>query len=272
MGRSKQFLALLISLVVLTVLGYFVFLTFAIETQNIFLIYSVYIVAVIAGIATFFSPCSFGLLPAYLTFYSKTKGKKSPVYYGALSSFGLITFNILLGLIISFAGTGFAKELSVAAGGSLSPVTTVIRTIIGSLLLLLGIAQFFHISIFPSSLLRMGKKITERKKSPESSLYFYGFGYNLANIGCTGPILAGLIVFAASSGFTVALTAFVIYSLTMALLMVTVSSIVGSGKKLFITEKAHNIQRFGAIVLMFVGLFILWTVIFSPTFVKTFFP
>ena len=270
--KEKQFFVILIALIVLSIGGYFGFRTFAAETQNLFATYSIYIVAVIAGIATFFSPCSFGLLPGYLAFYSRTaKKRKSTVYYGLLAALGLVTFNILLGLAIALAGSGFAKEFSIAGGGTLSPVTLIIRTSIGLLLLLLGIAQFFHLQIFPRFLLQAGQKITEKKRTPEASLYFYGFGYNLANIGCTGPIMAGLIVFALASGFSAALTAFIIYSLTMALIMIAVSLLAGSGRKLQI-KYAHNIQKFGAVVLMIVGLFILWTVVFSSAFIKIFFP
>jgi len=268
----RKIFGLLIILIVLTIIGYFAFRVFATETQKIFSYYSIYLVALIAGVATFFSPCSFGLLPAYLTFYTKTAKKRKTFYYGFLAALGLITFNMLLGVIIAFGGAGIAKAFSISGGGTLSPVTIFIRIIIGSLLLYLGIAQFFHIFIFPKFLLNIGQKIIQRKRSPEASFYFYGFGYNLANVGCTGPIMAGLILFALTTGFYVALTAFVIYSFTMALLMIIISYIVSSGKKLYISNQIQNIQKFGSIVLMIVGLFILWTVVFSPTFIKIFFP
>lgn len=269
-GQIGTYLAFILMLLVITMLGYFVFLAFA---QNISAlgILPLVIVAIFAGLATFFSPCSFGLLPAYLSIYAKGEQKGSVFKNGALASLGLITFNILLGVILAFIGLSLGSAFSVSASGGLSNITLTIRTIIGSILFVLGLLQFFHISVQGKLFKNISSKLASGKKG-FANFYLYGFGYNLGNIGCTGPIMAGLIVLALASGFNAALLAFVIYSLTMGLLMLIVSLLVGSARINFLQRSSSKIMRISALVLMLAGLFIITTVIYAEQFAALFFP
>ena len=62
--------------------------------------------------------------------------------------------------------------------------------------------------------------MSPHKKGPLMGMYLYGFGYNGLGIGCGGPIMAGLFIFALSiGGFSSALFAFIIFALTMVILM-----------------------------------------------------
>lgn len=271
-GQAGTYFTFITILVIITILGYFGFLAFA-QNMTTLGVLPIVIVAVFAGLATFFSPCSFGLLPAYLSLYTKDKQKQKGTILknGVSASLGLIAFNGILGIIIAFIGFGIGSAFSISASGQLAGVTLTIRAIVGSILFILGVLQFFHVSIQGKLFKEVSQRLTFRKKG-YSNYFFYGFGYNLGNIGCTGPIMAGLIILALASGFNAALFAFVIYSLTMAALMLTASLLVGSVKINFLQESSHRIMRISAVVLMLAGLFIIGTVIYAKQFASLFFP
>lgn len=271
-GQAGLYVVFLAVLIAITVAGYFGFLEFAKNMATLGVL-PLMIVAVFAGLATFFSPCSFGLLPAYLSLYGKGKNLHKGAIFrnGVLASAGLVSFNIILGVILAFIGLGIGSAFSVAESGQLSGITLTIRAIVGGILFILGVLQFFHISVQGQLFKSISHKFVSGKKSSEN-YFFYGFGYNLGNIGCTGPILAGLIVLALASGFNAALLAFVIYSLTMGILMLTVSLLVGNAKINFLRESSHKILKISAIVLMLAGLFIIITVLYAKQFVALFFP
>lgn len=272
MDKVGTYIAFLAILIIAAIAGYMGFLAFAQNTTALGALPLV-IVAIFAGLATFFSPCSFGLLPAYLSLYAKGKqNQKGTIFKNGISaSAGLIAFNILLGVIIALIGLGVGSAFSVAGGGQLAGITLTIRTMIGGILFILGVLQFFHISIQGKLFKGVSQKFASGKKA-YPNYFFYGFGYNLGNVGCTGPIMAGLIILALASGFNAALLAFVVYSITMAALMLTVSLLVGSAKINFLQESSHKIMRISAIVLMLAGLFIIGTVVFAQQFADLFFP
>lgn len=271
MNQTKNYLAFLLILIAITVAGYFGFLKYARNISALNLL-PLSFLAVFAGIATFFSPCSFGLLPAYLSIYAKGKFKGDIVFKnGIVASAGLITFNIVLGVVLALIGLGIGSAFSVAAGGKLAGITLTIRAAVGVILFILGLFQFFHISIQAALFQSISRKLISKEKGV-LNFYLYGFGYNLGNIGCTGPIMAGLIILALASGFNAALFAFIIYSLTMGLLMLLVSLLVGTAKIEFLKETSPHIMRIAAIVLMLAGLFIIGTVVYANQFAVVFFP
>lgn len=95
-------------------------------------------------------------------------------------------------------------------------------------------------------------------------------------MGCTGPILAGLIVFALSAGgFAPALTAFGVFSLTMGTLMIVVSGLVAASRQTVITRlkaATPKIKTGASILLILVGVFNLYTAINLGFFLGLLFP
>ncbi len=104
----------------------------------------------------------------------------------------------------------------------------------------------------------------------------YGFGYTVPGIGCGGPILAGLSLYAFSrSGLPQALFAFLVYSLVMASLMVSVSILTALSRDALLQavgRSALAIKRISGAVLLLVGLFLILTSIFTAWFTVIFFP
>ncbi len=263
--------------------GYGLFIWFVINIMKGGAAFGLLFVAVVAGVASFFNPCAFPLLPAYFAQYYTTKegeSKKSAtklLLSGLAAALGLITFNLLLGIGIGILGAGFGKSLGLAGENPSIPVRW-LRGIVGVFLLYLG---FSHATGRGNPFGRLGhlwhpKSLPEEKQAGFGKLYGYGFGYPLLGIGCGGPIMGGLIVFALSQGgFSDAFLAFVVYSLVMALLMIVVSLLIAFSKETLLQSLRQStvaIKRVSGVLLLIVGIFLILSSVFITPFTKILFP
>ena len=197
---------------------------------------------------------------------------------GLAASLGVMTFDLVLGVIIAALGTGVAEALSIS-GPEASAFVRVFRGGVGVALMILGSAQLAGWSVKPTfvdALAYHTRPEREGRRKPCSSLYLYGLGYNAAGMGCTAPILAGLMVFALSTGgFASALGAFALFSVTMGALMLTVSGLVAASQRTLIARlnaATPNIKMAASILMVLVGLFNLYTAVNLGLFQRLFFP
>jgi cytochrome c-type biogenesis protein len=240
------------------------------------------LVAVVAGTAAFFSPCSFPLLPSYFAAYSRavggqgrSAGRSAILAHGSAPAAGVITFNVILGLVLVLAGLGIAKSFALI-GPSPSQVTQAIRSVVAVALVGLGIAQVGGLSLHGRSLEWFTRSFQSRsvQRGPLTALFLYGFGYTVIGIGCTGPFLASVMVIAlAAGGLLPALGSFLAFALTMAALMLIVSLIAsGSKRKLLrgLGAASPKIKNAAGAVLIGFGAFLLlttiWPGILAPLF------
>lgn len=281
-NNFMRLIGIFIILIAIIAAGYYTFIFFVKSIVPSFSSYSLVIIAIIAGVSMFFNPCSFTLLPTFLTFFAskselKDENKLSKfLSYGLFASLGIITFSIILGVLIGLLGAGFGKSFGLASDTPNLSVR-IFRGIVGGLLALFGIMHFRGTGLHIGFLNKLSQGIMSPKdKGPLVGMYLYGFGYNALGIGCGGPIMAGLLTFALSSGgFSSGLFAFVIYSLTMVVLMLFISILVGLSKDTLINEmkaKSGTVKKFTGIILFLVGLFLLLSAIFTGIFVKILFP
>lgn len=237
-------------------------------------------IAVAAGAATFFNPCSFPLLPGYLTHYyqeASRMGSTRPARLGWAAAGGVVTFTVILGLLIALAGAGVAAGLGLATAQP-SVATIAFRVAVGSLLVTLGamsIAGFaFHRSVARHGL-ALGLQRSEAHGAARK-VFLYGFGYNAVGIGCGGPILAGLVVFAlGAGGFWPALAAFLLYGATMGILMLFVSRLAQSPGNAVLAKLRANtgrVKKAAGATQIAVGLFLIAASVNTAWFVKTLFP
>lgn len=230
------------------------------------------ILSIIFGTAAFFSPCSFTVLPAYVSHYLTGDNKGSHIakgfYFGFIAALGVLTVNIVIGLIIATLGnsTPFAKDprqdIQLILG---------VRIVAGFLIAYLGLMTVLgkHITIpFVDKIsgVSFGK-----------SIFLYGILYNGAAIGCTGPILLGLILYALTAGsFLSAFTAFLVFGLTMATLMILLTISIAIFKRDIVAKLAPftpKVQKIAGYVMLFTGLAIaLLTLEGNRLFVQIFFP
>ncbi|MBI3576943.1 hypothetical protein HY086_02820 [Candidatus Gottesmanbacteria bacterium] len=239
-------------------------------------------VSVVAGIASFFNPCAFPVLPGYLAQYyvsSSSAGQKQSrlgtmLLYGLVAAVGLIIFNIILGALIGLLGAGFGKSLGLT-GPNPNVYIRYFRGVVGAFLIILG---FSHATGQGINFYRLGHFIPryERSKSPTRNFFYYGFFYPLIGISCGGPILASLSLFAiASGGFASALSAFIIYSLVMVMLMLLISLLMGLSREDLLKAVGNSvltIKKLSGIILIIVGIFLVFSAIFVQTFTKLLFP
>ncbi len=257
MKQINKFRFLLTVLILVAILGYIIFSYFVVKVvPGISL--SLFIVAIVAGIAAFFNPCSFVVLPAYITGVLLKKEKKSKreriVYYGALAAIGLLTFNLILGIVMGLLGEGFVKSFALS-----HPLVRAFRGGVGLILLILGlmylVGKGFHYPLFENIGRIFGRLKTE---SASASMFVYGFGYNMIGVACTGPILAFVLISAFASGsFTVALFILLVYSFTMALLMIFVSLLSAYAKEELINKlraSLTSIRKVSGIILIIVAI------------------
>jgi len=279
-----QYGALLIVFAVVSGAGYLGFRTFAItptlSSAN------VYLFAVVAGVASFFSPCAFPLLPSYFSFYQTAgrhvegprTGAGKAIKFGLAAALGVITFALILGTIIAVLGTGIAQGLSISAPEA-SQFVRIFRGAVGAILLTLGIGQLLGWNLKPTfadAFAFYTRPNQAETRGSAANLYLYGLGYNAAGMGCTAPILAGLIVVAlASGGLASALGAFLVFAVTMGALMLIVSLLVAASEETLITRMkaaTPKIKIASSYVLILVGVFNIYTAINLPVFLSLFFP
>lgn len=278
------FLGLILLLAAVIGAGYLGFRQFAAAVMPRMGAFDLLALAVIAGVASFFSPCAFPLLPGYFSFYAAGGRDDRPagrpgraLRLGLAAAAGVITFNLILGFAIGLLGAGAGLALSIS-GPEPNPVVRWFRGGVGVVLIALGIGQWLGVNLKPGLANAFAWRTRPRRDVPgaASALYVYGLGYSAAGMGCTGPILAGLMVVALSAGgFGAALTAFAVYSAVMGGLMLLVSGLVATAQDTLIRRlmaSAPRIKRVTSALVVLIGAFNILTAFNAGFFVKLLFP
>jgi cytochrome c-type biogenesis protein len=185
-----------------------------------------------AGVATFFSPCSVGLFPAYIGYFLGTDDRryqgvgqpilgKTPtntdrvlrrtlrgVQMGLLASVGFFLLFLGMGGLVSLAGTEligpYLKWISIGIGGTIIAL---------GLLQLAG--RNLSVPFFVAA---------PTKRGP-FSIFAFGTGYALASLGCTLPIFISVLLASLTvAGITGTLLTLGAYAAGMALVMVVVTA------------------------------------------------
>ncbi len=110
---------------------------------------------------------------------------------------------------------------------------------------------------------------------PSRQMFAYGFGYVSVGIGCAGPILAGLLLFALSyGGAAEAVIAFVLFASTMAGLMISVSLLISASPSTLkaLTHKGPSIKKAASLAQVAVGVFLAFAAYYNSLFVQLLFP
>ena len=263
----------------LILLGYFVFALFA---RGIFRVESVAVLAVasVAGIASFFSPCAFPFLPSYLGVRALVardaahKNLVGAIADGAVAGLGVVGFNVVLGSAVGLVGAGFANSLALLSPTP-SPTTVIVRLVVAGAIVFLGLLRVFERGFHARIVARVAgafQRVT-RGRQGTLALFLYGFSYTAVGIGCTGPFLASVVLIAlAAGGFAAALLAFLVFSFTMAALMMAVSLLAfARGVARMPGEGTRRVQRIaGAALVAFGALLALFTV--NPYLLRPLFP
>jgi cytochrome c-type biogenesis protein len=239
--------------------------------------------AIIVGIGTFFSPCSFPLLPGYMSYYLGFEGSnkiRRALFGGAVTASGIALLFIVIGLVVGLSGY------------AITPYVIFIEPFIGILIILLGIILLtnysvpFHIITNPvkKQFLKLQKYISKNQKSEiekkinqendfgnskiESNnersyykLFFYGIAYGGAAAGCTAPLIIWLIITAfTTGGFLNAIYIFIISAFVMAILMIFITLLTALSVGNFLQKLKIStvwIKRASGLILIIVGIYLL---------------
>lgn len=144
------------------------------------------LLAVAAGVASFFSPCAFGLLAA-LVGRRSGRGKAAtdvrPLRFAFGMSLGASVFVLALGGVIALGGAGLAADITFTSATGRG-----LRLAVGVFLLAAGLVQ---LELLPSPLARARAwslplarlSARERRERPLWGQVLFGFGYLVAGLG-----------------------------------------------------------------------------------------
>lgn len=241
---------------------------------------SVYVLAVIAGVSTFFSPCAFPMFPGYMGLFlgmnakdEEANGATAPTYSraarraafaGSITALGMILVFLVVGVVLLLAArtvAAYIPDLLIAVG--------VVLVTLGALLL--TNLQYWRV-IAPLQQLwyRLGGRRPEENLATPTAgsgqafnlkLFSYGMGYAAAAAGCVFPVILASIVAGLSLGLVGGILNVVIFSATTALLMIGVTVALGVAGKRYVNRLkalAPAIKKVSAVALIVVGVYLIY--------------
>ena len=276
---------LVVFLVALVGLGYLGFVAFVkgVMRPGEFGTYGLLVTTLAAATASFFSPCSFTVLPGYLAFASSGSGAgqgglRSALKSGVVAALGVLAAVTIIGALIGVLGTGIEADLRMT-GSNPSPAAQALRIAVGAFILGMGV---LHLTGLSNRLPLLGGISTwairlEGDGSPWlRSFFLYGAGYVLVGIGCVGPFLAAVAAFAlATGGFLTALAVFVLFAAVLGLFMLVISLLVGMSQNAILSKlrtSTHKIQRVAGALLVVVGIGLIYFSLDTGAFQSIFIP
>lgn len=140
-----------------------------------------------AGVASFFSPCSFPLLLTLLAREMPARpggGRtRAALVFGGAFAAGAAAFTVLLGLLIGLGGRGLAASITFTSGPGIA-----LRIAVGVLLVFLGLAQANVIPVSFHPVERAFRPLGEaharlRHEHPLGGWALFGFAYLLIGFG-----------------------------------------------------------------------------------------
>ncbi|WP_267164438.1 cytochrome c biogenesis CcdA family protein [Halovenus salina] len=171
--------------------------------------------ALTAGVATFFSPCAYPLLPGYVGFYlNQTDGDDV-----SIGRAGLRGVAAGLGVLATF---GVLTGLTFVVGHSTLSNITVFEVLVGAALVVFGLLVVTGTA--PSLTLPLPKRRTS-----VAGFGIFGAGYAVAGAGCVAPLFLAVIARAIALPAGTAALVLAAYAGIVAVLMVSVTVATGAG-------------------------------------------
>ena len=226
----------------------------------------VFVIGLFLGILVYFSPCAFPVLPSYIAYYLnlgmredelRESGKLSgsmpkPIEIGGYAALGQLTFFAVIGGII------FGLDGIIDLSGVLHDIAIGIAwllIILGGLMLL---GWTSHLLNWVQGILDQYQTTEmDDQFTPRRNMYLWGIGYSAASVDCTAaavfPFVAWLAV-VGNGAFAFGMAGLI---LSVTLLMVSVTALVGMGRQAmldFLRRSTGIVKATGAWMMMFAGL------------------
>lgn len=221
--------------------------------------YGIYSIAILGGFASFFSPCSFPLLPSYVAYYIRPDEKnkeQTGLSMGIKASLGIILIFGVIGVI------------AVSGGRWLAEYIPYLELVVGTLILILGMFILLNIDIgvhLSQNLRKIKDRLNIKSSSgiDNSSPFFYGLGYGASSAGCTAPVFIAVVLSSwLSQGFQGAVIVLLLYLTTMSILMIIFSVLTVRFKDILqrkLSEAAVWISRISGMILIAAGSYLVYS-------------
>jgi cytochrome c-type biogenesis protein len=220
-------------------------------TKPKYAVTGLYVGAFLLGLASFFAPCAFPLLPGYISYYlGRYEGGPTlsgSVKAGIAAATGINGMFALIGIAVAVGATAVRSYLEQLTPG------------VGFIIVFLGLAMVFgKTEIFD----KFGGKLSSYSsklggRTGLFGLFMYGVGYGVAAMGCQAPVFIALLFQGlAAGGLLEAFMLFLSFSIGMGSMMITVSVIVGTAKTTIlerVRKMTPYINRACGVILIIVG-------------------
>ena len=199
--------------------------------------------AVASGVATFFSPCAYPLLPGYVGFYVNQTDADEVSIGGA----GIRGIAAGIGVLATF---GVLAGATVRVGHATLSKITVFESLVGGLLAVFGLLVVAGRS--PSVTVPLPKR-----RASVLGFGLFGAGYALAGAGCVAPIFLAVIARSIALPADAAAVVVVTYAGVVAALLVATTVATGMG---LLTNAGRlaaysgQLKRLAGAVMVFAGL------------------
>jgi cytochrome c-type biogenesis protein len=218
---------------------------------------------VVAALLSFFSPCSFPVLPAFMTYYLKedAKGAKASkavaASRGFLASLGIVSVYGIIAVVIT--ALGFAAQAVVKW---LPPVIGVLLIVL-AILTLLPFQYHWLTRPFVALKQKIAARLTGgRTPGLGAKLFAFGMGYGAAGFACVAPPFIGAVLNASALGSPdQAILGLVLYVLIVISLMVTITvALHVAGDRALQKVKAWSgaMKYISAVALIIAGVYLIW--------------
>jgi cytochrome c-type biogenesis protein len=237
--------------------------------------------AFLAGLASFFSPCAFPLLPGYITYYFKQRADarvEGDAGDGARPTGRSAATGLKLG---SFAGGGIVLVygilgvviigLVLVGVGISDKAISYMKPTVGVILLVMGVLTLLDVPINTGYLTAPFSRLWERvrpSRGPRrpstgpAGLFLYGVAYGSASASCSVPIFLALVGISVSTGNPMdALVTFAVFLLSMWLLMAVMTALLSVGEERVKRGLMRNyiaIKKVTGAVFVVAGAYLLW--------------
>jgi cytochrome c-type biogenesis protein len=198
-----------------------------------------------AGVFSLFSPCSYALLPGYVSYYLGAKFGVVKALTGGLAC--------TLGLITVFAAIG---GLASSLGELVPQIIPLLDIAAGVILIAMGLGNLMEFNM-PFLSLNIGLS----KKQGFMGLYTYGIVYGLAGVGCSAPIFISVLFYSMSKGLAQGILSFVAYALGMGAPLIVTTLLLSQAKEYMIKRinvATEKLRRASGGVLIAVGFYLIY--------------
>ncbi|HUR61389.1 MAG TPA: cytochrome c biogenesis protein CcdA [Candidatus Thermoplasmatota archaeon] len=241
--------------------------------------------AFLAGAAAVLTPCTVGLLPAYLALLLRTRPSEGPgataaatrgpeaapgaaagrpgvariLAGGAATAAGIVTVYAVLA--VAFA----------LAGGALRPLLGLAGPAVGVLMVLAGLAAL--LGRVPGPMVRAWARRGDAGPAGHAGgasgrgFYLFGLAFAAAGFGCTGPLFLPLLLAGFTQGVGQGVLLFLLYAMAVAMLVLAAAAAVAyglDGRLRALLRHARAVQVGAGALMVGAGAYVAWYFLAAP--------